>query len=428
MKVVIMAGGKGTRISSVANDIPKPMIPISGKPVLQHQIENFLRCGFKDFILVVGHLREKIIEYFGDGKRFGVNISYYEETEPLGTAGALPYLRDKIGEDDFFLVNGDIMFDVDFNRFLDFHRKKSANASIIVHPNNHPYDSALIIAGEDGEVKSWIHKEDKRGFYKNAVNSGVHILSYKAFDVFPKNQLKIDLDREVFTELIKTEKLYAYRSPEYIKDMGTPERYKTVCDDYKTGFISRKNLLHKQKAVFLDRDGTINKYKGFITSADQLELIEGAAEAVKQINEKGYLAIIVTNQPVIARGECDFEELEEIHNKLETLLGEKGAYIDALYFCPHHPDNGFKGERKEYKTVCECRKPAPGMLFKAASDYNIDLSQSWIIGDGERDVEAGINAGCRTAFIGGDLKKYPETKSFLSLYEFAENLQNIKEK
>lgn len=137
---------------------------------------------------------------------------------------------------------------------------------------------------------------------------------------------------------------------------------------------------------------------------------------------------MVTNQPVIARGECSFEELERIHHKLETLLGEKGAYLDDIYFCPHHPDFGFEGERKEYKKICECRKPAPGMLLKAASDYNIDLSKSWMVGDGKRDVEAGINAGCRTAFIGGKLKEYPETESFSSLVEFSEKLKNIKEK
>ena len=118
------------------------------------------------------------------------------------------------------------------------------------------------------------------------------------------------------------------------------------------------------------------------------------SEAIKLINQSGYLAIVVTNQPVIARGEVTWDELHEIHRKMETLLGKDGAYIDGLYICPHHPDKGFEGERPEYKIDCDCRKPKPGLLLQAAQDYNIDLTQSYMIGDSERDVEAGINAGC----------------------------------
>ncbi len=145
----------------------------------------------------------------------------------------------------------------------------------------------------------------------------------------------------------------------------------------------------------MDRDGTINKTTGFLTSADQFELIDGVAEAVKTINKSGYLAIVITNQPVIARGECSFEELQRIHNKMETELGKVGAFVDAIYFCPHHPDRGFEGERIEYKCQCDCRKPEPGLLLQAAKDFNIDLSQSYMIGDSARDVEAGGNAGVK---------------------------------
>lgn len=194
--------------------------------------------------------------------------------------------------------------------------------------------------------------------------------------------------------------MFCYDSPEYVKDMGTPERYYSVCADYKAGRISEKNLKNKQKAVFLDRDGTINKYVGFLRSIDDFELIDGVAEAIKEINASGYLAIVVTNQPVIARGEVSFGELEEIHNKMETLLGREGAYVDAIYYCPHHPHKGYTGERPELKIDCECRKPKPGMLLKAAKDFNIDLSQSWMVGDGENDIKAGMNAGCQTALIG----------------------------
>ncbi len=130
----------------------------------------------------------------------------------------------------------------------------------------------------------------------------------------------------------------------------------------------------------------------------------------------------MTNQPVIARGEVSFEELEGIHNKMETLLGEKGAYLDAIYYCPHHPHKGYEGECPELKIECDCRKPKPGMLFKAAEDFNIDLSQSWMIGDGENDVKAGINAGCKTVFLNDNDENYGQTETVKSLGEFVSRL------
>ena len=211
----------------------------------------------------------------------------------------------------------------------------------------------------------------------------------------PETPDKIDLDRDVLKPNIPTGKIYAYDTPEYIKDMGTPDRYYEVEKDIQTGKVKARNLSRKQKAVFLDRDGTLNKYVGFLRSADEFELLPGAAEAVKMINKSGYLAIVVTNQPVIARGECSWEELQKIHDKMETELGKEGAFLDGIYVCPHHKDKGFEGERPEYKFDCDCRKPKAGLFLQAAKDFNIDLSQSFMIGDSDRDVEAGENAGCR---------------------------------
>lgn len=397
MQTVIMAGGKGTRIASVNAEVPKPMLEVCGKPILEHQVEVLKRQNLTDIILVIGHLGSVIRDYFQDGSKFGVQISYIEEKELLGTAGSFYYLRDII-QDDFFLLNGDLIFDVDLHRFMNFHKKKHALATLFTHPNNHPYDSGLIIAKEDGTIIKWIHKEEERGFLRNRVNAGIHIISPKVLERFTELK-KTDLDREVLKPLIPSGRVYAYDSPEYVKDMGTPERYRQVEQDLLRGRVRARNLDRKQKCIFLDRDGTLNVYKGFLTDIEELELVPGAAEAVKCINSSEYLAIVITNQPVIARGECSLKELEEIHNKLETLLGKEGAYIDALYYCPHHPDKGFTGERPEYKIDCDCRKPKPGMLLKAAEDYNIDLSQSIMIGDGKNDMEAGKAAGCQTILV-----------------------------
>lgn len=407
MKVVIMAGGKGTRISSVASDIPKPMIKINNKPVLEHEIECLRKQGFNDIIITVSHLGHIIMDYFGDGSNispvtnepFGVNIEYYFEETPLGNAGALFKIKDKLTED-FLLLNADAMFDIDFNRFIKYHKEKGGLVTLFTHPNSHPYDSGLIIANDNQVVLEWMAKEDERpSYYRNRVNAGLHVISPEVLDMEISSE-KVDLDRQLLKPLANTGKMFVYDSPEYVKDMGTPERYEGVCKDYISGKVEGRNLSNKQKAIFLDRDGTINKYVGFLRNIDDFELLPGVSEAVKKINESGYLAIVVTNQPVIARGEVSYEELEMIHNKMETLLGYDGVYVDAIYYCPHHPHSGFEGEIKELKIDCGCRKPKPGMLLEAAKDFNIDLSNSWMIGDSDNDIEAGKNAGCNTAYIG----------------------------
>ena len=362
-----MAGGKGTRISSVASDIPKPMIKIEGKPVLEREIECLRNQGFTDLIITVSYLAEHIINYFGDGSSFGVKIEYFIEETPLGNAGALFKLRDKLN-DDVLLLNADSIFDIDFNRFVDYHRDKGGLVTLFTHPNSHPYDSGVLIADSDGAVDVWLTKEDKRPeFYQNRVNAGLHVINPAVLDMVEVEAekigtedqygkiLKVDLDRQILKPLCGTGKMFCYDSPEYVKDMGTPDRYEAVCADYREGRVQAKNLKNKQKAVFLDRDGTINKYVGFLRNIDEFELLPGVAEAIKVINESGYLAIVVTNQPVIARGEVAYEQLQEIHNKMETLLGMQGAYLDAIYFCPHHPHTGYEGEVPELKIECECR-------------------------------------------------------------------------
>ena len=405
MKTVIMAGGKGTRISELFPDIPKPLIPIDGVPVLEREIISLRDQGFKDIILTISHMADQIIEYFGNGERLGVSIEYFVEEIPLGNAGALFKLN---LTEPFLLLNADAIFDVDFNRMVEFHNKHNALVTLFTHPNSHPYDSGLIVADDKKRVQQWLAKEDERPlYYKNRVNAGLHVIDPKVLKMSEINAdevgtvkdgkvIKVDLDRQILKPLCGTATMYCYDSPEYVKDMGTPDRYESVCqDDYIKGVVKAKNLSKKQKAIFLDRDGTINKYVGFLRKKEELELLPGVADAIKNINKSGYLAVLITNQPVIARGEVTWEGLEEIHNKMETELGKQGAYIDGIYFCPHHPHKGYEGEIPELKFECGCRKPKPGMFFKAAEELNISLEDSYMIGDGDNDVIAGKAAGCK---------------------------------
>lgn len=420
-----MAGGRGTRISARFPDIPKPLIPIDGVPVLERELISLREQGFDDIILTVSYMADKIMSYFGDGARFGIHIEYFVEKEPLGNAGAL-FMLDL--DDDFFLLNADSIFDIDFNRFVDYHKKKSGLATLFTHPNSHPYDSGLIISNSDGVVEQWLSKEDNRPqWYQNRVNAGIHVISPKALVLsgidaetvgtdIDGHRVKVDLDRQILKPLCGIGLMYCYDSPEYVKDMGTPERFDQVSRDFSSGVVTQKNLAYKQKAIFLDRDGTINKYVGFLTDINDFELLPGAAEAIQAINESGYLVIVITNQPVVARGEVTFDQLQEIHHKMETLLGQKGAYLDGIYFCPHHPDRGFEGEIPELKIDCECRKPKPGLILKAADDFNIDLEQSWMVGDGKNDILAGKNAGCRTALVGSE--DFGQDMTVNSLMEF----------
>lgn len=434
-----MAGGKGTRISELFPDIPKPLIPIDGVPVLEREIISLRNQGFDNLILTISYMSDKIKDYFGDGSKWNVHIEYFVENIPLGNAGALFKLREKFGDDDFLLLNADAIFEVDFKRMIQFHKNKNALVTLFTHPNSHPYDSGLIIADRDLSVKQWLTKEETRPeWYKNRVNAGLHVINAKALDMVDIDTdmigkevdgkiVKVDLDRQVLKPLCGKNVMYCYDSPEYVKDMGTPDRYRAVEKDYIAGIVKAKNLANKQKAVFLDRDGTINIYKGFLRNIDDFELIDGVTEAIKKINNSGYLCIVVTNQPVIARGEVTYEQLNEIHNKMETQLGLEGAYIDGIYFCPHHPHKGYSGEIAELKIDCECRKPKPGLLLKAANDFNIDLSKSFMVGDGENDIKAGIAAGCISILIGQNVG-YGESDNVNGIFQFVEKYIDSKVK
>jgi D,D-heptose 1,7-bisphosphate phosphatase len=372
-------------------ELPKPMIPVAGKPILQWQIEALVAQGMRDITLLVGYKADAIRVFFGNGKAFGARIEYIAEEEPLGTGGALSLLP----REDMLILFGDLYCDVDFLRFIRFHREKQADMTLFVHPNSHPRDSDIVVTDGDDKVVAWKSKRDKeRGELRNLVNAGLYVFSG---DSLPGGgAIKRDLEHDVIAPMISRGGVYAYREAEYVKDVGTPERLVAAERDIEKGVASARSAKSKRRAVFLDRDGTINEESGFITSPEQIRLLPGAAEAIRRLNDSPYLAICVTNQPVIARGAATLADLEAIHARLDTLLGDEGAYLDDLLFCPHHPDGGFAGEIAAYKIDCDCRKPKPGMLLRAAERHNIDLTRSYMIGDRTADIAAGAAAGCVT--------------------------------
>lgn len=391
VKAAIMAGGKGKRIEQYHPDLPKPMIPLLGKPVLQYHVELLVSQSITDITLILGYKADIIRNHFGDGSAFGANIDYIIEDSPLGTGGALTLLP----SEDTLILFGDVYLDIDFGRFIRFHREKHAGATLFAHPNSHPHDSDIVKTDGKGMVTAWASKKDSnREDLRNLVNAGVYMFSGKSL---PRGEVvRCDLEHDLLLPMIAKREVFAYRSTEYVKDMGTPERLESVENDIKSGMTAARSLKNKQKAVFIDRDGTLNTESGYVKTPEQVHLLPGAAEGIKMLNTSPFLAICITNQPVIARGDVSLEGLDAIHARLDTLLGHKGAYLDDLLFCPHHPDKGFDGEVPEYKISCQCRKPKPGMLMAAAERYNIDLSSSYMIGDSTADIAAGQAAGCRT--------------------------------
>lgn len=401
MQLVIIAGGKGTRLG--LKDIPKPMCPINNKPLLQYQVELAKRYGIDEIFILSGHLSQVIVNYFGDGSKFGVKIHHVVEPHPLGTAGSLKLIEDQLN-DRFLVLYGDVVMDFDISSFIKFDSQDTDTlGTLLVHPGNHPYDSDLVEVNSNNDIIGFLPKPHPKDLlYRNLNNAAVYILSPEILRFIPEDQ-NLDFGKDIFPKLVSEGyRLRAYDTPEFIRDMGTPDRLKVIEKDVVSGLVSSLNKENPRKAIFLDRDGTINKNMDIHPSVENFCLLPGAADAIRKINETHYLAVVVTNQPMIAKGFLTFPELEKIHKKMETLLGNERAYLDRIYFCPHHPEKGFAGELPELKVDCDCRKPKPGMLLQAARDLNIDLSNSWMIGDSLSDIEAGRRAGCNAILLNKD--------------------------
>lgn len=397
MQLVIIAGGKGTRLG--LKDIPKPMVKIGDKSILEHQIDLAKRYGINEIFILSGHLAHVIEDYFGNGEKLGVKIHHITEDFPLGAAGCVKLLEGKI-TDRFLLISGDIVMDFDIQSFIDFDNSYDSIGTAIVHPNDHPFDSDLYEINENNKIIKVLSKPHEEGLvYQNIVNASAYIFSPKIFNYIEKDKFQ-DFGKEILPKIVANgETLIAYNTPEYIKDMGTEKRFEEVSNDFLSGKVARLNKKNPRPAIFLDRDGVICKDMDTKPYAKDFDLLEGVADAIKTINKSDYLSVVVTNQPMIAKGFVSFDEVYQTHKKMETLLGEKGAYLNKIYFCPHHPEKGFEGEVKALKINCNCRKPKPGMLIQAQKDLNIDLKNSWMIGDKESDMIAGKNAGCKTILI-----------------------------
>jgi|APSaa5957512535_1039671.scaffolds.fasta_scaffold09754_2 mannose-1-phosphate guanylyltransferase / phosphomannomutase len=399
MKVYILAGGKGTRMGSLTDSIPKPMALLAGKPILEHQIELIKRYNLSDVIMLTGYKGEVIEDYFNNGKKWGINIEYFPDSKPLGTAGSVKELEKLISEP-FLLLYGDTMIDINLSELITFHKGKRSISTLVVHPNDHPNDSDLLDIDANNYVTKFFPKPHKKGVYKrNLVNAALYILSPKIFRYIEKGKYS-DFGKDVFPRaLSKKQLISAYNTTEYIKDIGTPDRLAEVEKDYLSGKLQHLNKSNRQKAIFIDRDGVINKEADPLDRIDKLKILPGVVNAIKKINKSDYLSLIITNQPIVAKGFVSEDQLGTFHNYMESFFGVDGAYFNRIYYCPHHPERGYKGERIDYKILCGCRKPKTGLIKQAVNEMNIDLNQSFIIGDRTVDIMTGVNAKLQTILV-----------------------------
>lgn len=397
MKVIILAGGKGTRLG--LHDLPKVLAPVDGVPLLERTVRNAVRDGFNDFIFLTGHRADAIEDHFGDGTRFGAKIKHVVEQEPLGTAGSFNQIRHLL-TDQFLVVYGDLLMDVDLKAFSRYALQKGGLGTLFVHPNDHPFDSDLVESGPDERIIAFHSKpHGAQDAYPNLVSAALYVLSCEILDFIPSGGAS-DWGRDVFAHLPEDAELYSYRSCEYVKDMGTPDRLARVEADLRSGKVERLALRNSKPALFLDRDGVINVEVNGVHTPDQVKLISGVPEAIRKFNQVGIPVICVTNQPDLAKGLLTWEQFRAVTGEIDRrLAAEAGAYLDDIRVCPHHPERGWPAEVESLKIDCACRKPRPGMLHDAALFHNIDLGRSWLVGDRFCDTVAGQTAGTRSILV-----------------------------
>jgi histidinol-phosphate phosphatase family protein len=411
MQALILAGGKGTRLRERLGDLPKPLVDVDGHPLLQRQIEALRDQGIDDVVILVNYRAKAIEEFCAQHENFGIRITILDDGEPRGTAGAvlavLPVLADE-----FIVLYGDTLLDVDFHRFVADHRAHAADVSLFVHPNDHPSDSDLVELDGSGWVTRFHKYPHPPGTYlRNIVNAALYVMRRDAISPYDGQiELPCDFAKDLFPRMVEDgRRIRGYLSFEYIKDIGTPGRLDKAVGHLRTGQVARARLDQPQKVVFLDRDGTINEEVGHLSDELRFALLPGVASAIRRLNEAEFRCVVVTNQPVLARGDCTAEGLSRIHAKMEHQLGLEGAYLDLVLYCPHHPDRGFPGEVPELKRDCDCRKPATGMIDQVRRDMVVDMERSWVVGDTTSDVELARRAGLRSILVrtghaGGDGK------------------------
>lgn len=381
-QAVILAGGRGERLRPLTDTVPKPMVRINGKPFLEYLITLLRVNGITDILILTGYKYQQIQSYFGNGKNFGVSITY--QYNPLKTQTGLRLKKsEKLLHDTFLLLYGDNYWPLRLDQIIKGF-KKDADLLMTVYSNLDASSTNNVCIQKNGRIS--LYDKYRKSKQTNGIDIGFFILHKKLVADMTRDNLSLS---EYITDWVKQKNVYGYL---------TDHKYYTLTD--KKRLQQLEQYCTDRKILFLDRDGVINKKAPkaeYITSWKEFELLPDVIDALQRLTTQGYELFIITNQPGIARGKMTTYDLETIHNNMIRQFKKNGIRISGVYTCTHGWDEG-----------CFCRKPRPGLLFQAASDHLINLYNTILIGDDERDILAGNAVGARTFLV-------TENKSLLSI-------------
>lgn len=386
---VILAGGKGTRSADPTQ--AKLTQEIGGVSLLQWHMRLIEPSEIGHAVVVAGHLGEQVNDLAEAVDRRGASLRVIHEPEQHGTVAALALAAQHIEHDEFLVMLGDVLMSLPVQNFLEEWRESGAGVAVVIHPSAHSQDSDAVFP-DHGDIVTVVPKSEPRDHIPNMSSAGLFGLTRRALAQYGTLR---DLGSDVLAAAAQQGDLFTFTSSHYLKDTGTPERLRSAVDDVSEGAFARRGRLTPREALFLDRDGVINPSTPEFYEPSSYVLIPGVAQAIGEANRRGIPTIVVTNQPAIAKGLMSFGDHQRIRAKMDRLLSQQGAFVDDYFFCPHHPQSGFEGERVELKTSCSCRKPEIGMARQAALRHNIDLRASVMVGDTERDKEFARTAGMR---------------------------------
>ena len=394
-QAVITLGGRGTRLSSITKEIPKALWLIDGIHTFERTIANLSAQGINKFILLLDYKSDIFKkEAKKISKKYAISIKTYLENSPMGEAGGLLDIIQDL-EELFLFIHGDIIFDIDLGRFINFHIRHSADITFMTHLTNHPFDSDCISESKSFQINSYklkTSKDSSNEYYLG--NAGIALISKSIVNFikqkFSNQTKKLSLFKDFIILAHENGYLvFSYNTSEYLKDMGTPKRLKTVENDIKSGKVKKNSYRVLQKVLFLDRDNTLIKsnQNDYIINKD-FEFYNDRIYKLSKIAKDFNFVVMVTNQPQISMGYISYQAVLDINIYVILKCQELGLNISCAYICPHHPHIGFKNEVSILKTSCFCRKPSPGMFFEASINRNISLQDSLLIGDSWRDKES----------------------------------------
>lgn len=369
-QAVILAGGRGERLRPLTDTVPKPMIEFHGTPFLGYLLELLREQGIERVVLLLGYLPEVIRSYCGDGRRWGLSIDYVVSPLEDETGRRLQHAASKL-DPIFLLLYCDNYWPLRLDRLWRQFSAAEASASFVVYRNHDRYTRDNVAIDPDGFVTCYDKTRTSAGL--RGVEIGFAVCRREVIELLPEGNPSFE--REVYPRLIAQRQLRA---------LVTDHRYYSVSSLER--LPATEQFLARRPAIILDRDGVLNRKPPraeYVRSWADWEWRPGALEALRLLKAHGYQVIVVSNQAGIARGMMTESDLEAIHARMKADVSAAGGAIDAVYHCPHGWDS-----------LCECRKPKPGMLFQAQRDCALDLSRTPMIGDDERDGQAAKAAGC----------------------------------